>query len=70
MLGIRFRTKKELKLMVGNDISGHIIETSFFGAEYNGNNQGIAVCVSLNPHIVRNIFAQIWVKDDILTKVI
>jgi hypothetical protein len=69
MLGIRFKTKKELKTMVGKDISGHIIETSMFGAEYNGNNKGTAVCVSLDPSRVRNSFAQIWVTDNILTKV-
>jgi hypothetical protein len=69
MLGIRFETKKELKAKVGEDISGFIIETSLFGSEYDGNNQGSAVCVSLDPYMVRNVFAQIWVTDNILTKV-
>jgi len=69
MLGIRFKTKKELKTMVGKDISSYIIETSMFGAEYNGNNKGTAVCVSLDPSRVRNSFAQIWVDNNILTKV-
>jgi hypothetical protein len=69
MLGIRFKTKKELKAMKGKDISEFIIETSMFGREYDGNNQGSPVCVSLDPHTVRNVFAQIWVTDNILTKV-
>jgi hypothetical protein len=69
MLGIRFKTKKELKTKVGQDISGFIIETSLFGAEFDGNNQGTCVCVSLDPYTVRNSFAQIWCKDNILTKV-
>jgi hypothetical protein len=69
MLGVRFKTKKELKLMVGKDISGHIIETSMFGNEYDGNNRGSGVCVSLDPHRVRNTFAQIWVENNILIRV-
>ena len=69
MLGIRFKTKKELKKMIGKNISGSIIETSIFGKEYNGGNQGTAVCVSLDPSRVRNSFAQIWVSNHILTKV-
>jgi hypothetical protein len=69
MLGIRFKTKKELIAMKGKDISGYIIETSMFGTEYDGNNQGTAVCVSLDPYTVRNAFAQIWVTDNILTKI-
>jgi hypothetical protein len=69
MLGIRFKTKKELKTMVGKDISSYVIETSLFGKEFDGNNQGTAVCVSLDPYNCRNVFAQIWVKNNILTKV-
>ena len=69
MLGIAFKTKKELKAKIGQDISSYIIETSVFGLEYNPNVQGVAVCVSLDPTRVRNSFAQIWVKDNILTKV-
>jgi hypothetical protein len=69
MLCIRFKTKKELKGMIGSDISPYIIETSMFGAEYDGDNQGECVCVSLTPETVRNTFAQIWVKDGILTKI-
>jgi hypothetical protein len=69
MLGVRFKTKKELKGMVGSNIKPHIIETSLFGEEYDGENQGTCVCVSLDPYNVRNAFAQIWVRDNILTKV-
>ncbi len=69
MLGIRFKTKKELKSMIGKDIGLHVIETSIFGAEYTGNNQGECVCVSLDPNTTRDMFAQIWVTGGILTKV-
>ncbi len=69
MLAIGFKTKKELKQSIGKDISGDIIETSFFGAEYKPNLQGTAVVVSLQPSIIRKSFAQIWVTDNILTKV-
>ncbi len=69
MLGIRFKTKKALREYIGKDITGHIIETSFFGLEYKSNLSGAAVCVSLNPERIRNAFAQIWVQDNILVKV-
>ncbi len=69
MLGIAFKTKKELKSAVNTDISGRIIETSMFGSEYDPNLSGAAVVVSMDPTRTRNTFAQIWVKDNILIKV-
>jgi|TARA_Y100000310_G_scaffold341833_1_gene442375 hypothetical protein len=68
-LAIGFKTKKELKSKIGQDISGYIIETSFFGNEYHSNVKDICVCVSVAPDRVRNAFATISVENDILTKV-
>ncbi|MAH49654.1 hypothetical protein CMI37_27775 [Candidatus Pacearchaeota archaeon] len=69
MLAIGFDTKKELKLAVGTNIQDRIIETSIFGAEYSKDMIGSAVVVSRQPDKIRKSFAQIWVKDHILTKV-
>ncbi len=69
MLGIRFKTKKELREKICQNITDYIIETSFFGLQYHPNIKAECVCVSLDPSRVRNVFAQITCKDNILIKV-
>ena len=67
MMGIGgFKTKKALKGHVGQDVEGHLIETSMFGAEYKGN--GTYAVVGPDPY-VRKWFAQITIEDGKLTKV-
>lgn len=68
MMGLRFKTKKEAKAAVPFAAAERIIETSLFGDELRDNGK-FAVCVSLDPYNIRNAFAQITVKDGIVTKV-
>lgn len=66
-MGIRgFKTKKELKAAVGQDIRGKIIETSMFGAEYKPT--GRNTVVGPDPY-TRKWFATITTADNIITKV-
>lgn len=66
MLGVSgYKTKKELKASIGKSL--HYVETSMFGVEYNPNMQGTAV-VGPSPY-ERKWFAQVWLKDGIITKV-
>jgi hypothetical protein len=66
MMGLRFKNKKAAKEALeangGSLGSEHIIETSFFGAEFKPGQH--AVCVSLDPYTVRNYFATITVVGD------
>jgi len=62
MMGLKFKTKKAAKEALaerGTLGPEDIIETSFFGQEYKDGTH--AVCVSLDPHTVRNSFAEITV---------
>lgn len=62
-MGLKFKNKKAAKEALaerGTLGREDIIETSFFGAEYVDGEH--AVCVSLDPHTVRNYFATITVS--------
>jgi hypothetical protein len=63
MMGLRFKTKKAAKeALAARGTLGRedIIETSFFGTEYQPGEH--SVCVSLDPYNVRNSFARITVN--------
>ncbi len=63
MMGLQFKSKFAAKAALAeNGTLGpeNIIETSFFGTEYKDGTH--AVCVSLDPHTVRNSFAEITVS--------
>lgn len=67
MIIFPYKSKKELKEMIGTRLN--VIETSMFGNEYvpNGTMTG-----ANRPHITnmgREFFAQVTVKDGIITKV-
>lgn len=62
-----YPSKKELKSNVGSRLN--YIETSIFGPEYKSNG---TITVSNRPHITglgREFFAQVTMKDDLITKV-
>jgi len=70
MMGLRFKNKKAAReALAARGTLGpeDCIETSFFGREYKDGTQ--AVCVSLDPHTVRNYFARITVRDGRIVKV-
>ncbi len=71
MMGLRFKNKKAAKEAMeaagGSLGSEHIIETSFFGAEFKDGKH--AVCVSLDPYTVRNYFAEITVAGGRVVRV-
>ena len=69
MLGITgCKHKKDLKALVGKEIVPYIVETSMFGAEFKSNLSGTSV-VGPDAYNNRKWYAQIWVKNGILTKV-
>jgi len=62
-----YPSKKELKSNVGSRLN--YIETSIFGPEYKSNG---TITVANRPHITglgREFFAQVTMKDDLITKV-
>jgi len=62
-----YPSKKELKSNVGSRLN--YIETSIFGPEYRSNG---TITVANRPHITglgREFFAQVTMKDDLITKV-
>jgi hypothetical protein len=67
MIIFPYRSKKEMKEMIGTRL--RVVETSVFGSQYipNGTMTG-----ANRPHITnmgREFFAQVTVKDGIITKV-
>jgi len=67
MIIFPYRSKKELKEMIGTRLA--FIETSMFGSEYTPNG---TMTGANRPHITnmgREFFAQVTVKDGIITKV-
>ncbi len=68
MMGFKAKTKKEVRGLIGKDVSGYFVETSFFGTEYSPVGK-FTVCISLDCTRVRNVFGTLTVKDNILTKV-
>lgn len=67
MIIFPYKSKKELKEMVGTRLA--FIETSMFGSEYTPNG---TMTGANRPHITnmgREFFAQVTVKDGIITKV-
>ena len=67
MIIFPYKSKKELKEMIGTRLA--FIETSMFGAEYTPNG---TMTGANRPHITnmgREFFAQVTVKDGIITKV-
>lgn len=67
MLGITgMKYKKDLKALVGQDISLNIVETSIFGLEYKETGK---FAVAHDPYGKRDWFAELTVEDNILVKV-
>lgn len=66
MMAIAFTTKKEAIAAVpfGEE---HVIETSFFGAEFKDGEH--SVVVSRDPYNIRRAFARITVVNGLVTKV-
>ena len=65
MLVANYETKKDLKAAVGQGL--RYTETSLFGQEYSHFMDGVAV---VGPSAgCRKWYAQVWVKDGIITKV-
>jgi len=64
MMGARYKTKKELKAAVGQEL--RYVETSMFGAEYTPN--GTFCVVGPDPYI-RKWFAEVTMKDGKIAKV-
>lgn len=70
MMGLRFRNKKEAKEALAKKGSlgdEYIIETSIFGREFADGEH--AVCISLDPYRVRNVFGQITVRNNRIVKI-
>ena len=65
MLGCNYKTKKALKLEIGNPI--RVIETSWFGLEYKEN--GTFCIVGPDPYNNRKWFAQVTMKNGLIAKV-
>lgn len=64
---VHYNTKKDLKAAVGQRLK--YTETSMFGNEYVSNG---TVTVAHRPHLTgqgREFFAQVTLKDDVITKV-
>jgi hypothetical protein len=64
MMGANYKTKKELKLAIGEPLD--YVETSMFGAEYRDN--GTFCVVGPSPN-VRKWFASVTMKDGLIAKV-
>jgi hypothetical protein len=64
MMGANYKTKKELKLAIGEPLD--YVETSMFGAEYRDN--GTFCVVGPSPS-VRKWFASVTIKDGLIAKV-
>jgi len=64
MLAVSYRTKKELKAQIGKPL--RFIETSMFGPEYREN--GVLTVVGPSPY-QRKYYAQVFMKDGLITKV-
>ena len=64
MMGANYRTKKELKVSVGQPLDYE--ETSFFGPEYKEN--GTFCVVGPSPR-ERKWFASVTMKDGLIAKV-
>jgi hypothetical protein len=64
MMGANYKTKKELKLAIGEPLD--YVETSMFGAEYRDN--GTFCVVGPSPS-VRKWFASVTMKDGLIAKV-
>lgn len=65
---VLYKSKKELKEQVGNPLK--YVETSLFGPEYSDNGM-LTVCN--RPHITgigREFFAQVYMENGIILKVI
>ncbi len=68
MIGLRVKSKKELKEKYkGKYISHLVIETSFFGTEYHDNVKNLCY-VGPDPYTNRRFFGTITVEDGILIK--
>jgi hypothetical protein len=64
MMALAFTTKKAAReALAARGTLGpeHVIETSFFGAEYRDGKHGVVV--STAPDRVRNSFAEITIRD-------
>lgn len=66
MMGFRAKSKKDVKALVGQDVSGRFIETSMFGPEYKPS--ATHTVVGPSPY-ERKWFAQVTVQDGVLVKV-
>jgi hypothetical protein len=65
MMAANYKTKKALKEATGQKLQ--YTETSLFGSEYDPNMKGVAF-VGPSPY-QRKWYAQVWLKDGIITKV-
>ncbi len=65
MIGVTYKTKKELKAQTGKTLNW--IETSMFGREYKST--GTFCVVGPDPYRNRKYFAQVTMQDDIIEKV-
>jgi hypothetical protein len=64
MMGALYKTKKDLKVCVGQPL--RYVETSFFGEEFSPN--GTFCVVGPSPQ-VRKWFAEVTMKDGVIAKV-
>lgn len=64
MMGASYKTKKDLKASVGQEL--RFVETSMFGPEYRSN--GTFCVVGPSPH-ERKWFAEVTMKDGLIAKV-
>ena len=62
-----FKTKKELKAAVGQPFGPHVVETSFFGAEYKPD--GRSTVVGPCAHTNRKWFATVHCTGGVINKV-
>lgn len=65
MMGAAYKTKKELKSNVGQNL--RYIETSLFGAEYDAN--GTFCVVGPCPYTKRKWYAEVTMRDGKIAKV-
>ena len=67
MMGYNTPTKKNLKLMIGQEFLPKLIETSMFGKEYKGD--GEYTVVGPDPYKNRKWYALVTVKNGFIVKV-
>lgn len=65
MMGASYKTKKELKENIGKSL--RYVETSLFGLEYK--DDGTLTVVGPDPHTNRKWYAQVTMKNGIITGV-